>query len=361
MNRIGFGVKASSEKGASPRWAILVAVGIVPSKRNSKSSTGFFVSRRRAALAVAVTVSVSSPGLLLSTESAQAADFSRAKRIIVPASAIQRHGNIDTYDGSDTSSGSYGNYGSSYQMSQSSVMGSSSSDYSVSSKSGLVPPPPPIAPSILPPSLVTPTLSSSFQPTSSTSGYQVAEGVSMAGGRPVKQVNADPTRKTSIDRHAAKSKEHKTHSEKSAVSHAVPHANKLLQEGKLEEAQSLLERYHKSFPDNSEIKNKLAETNVLRAKYYLRQDNYAEGANHARQALFYQGSNTEAKSVLSQALKHQGINDLDVNHRLAQGHLLLSQGKLNEAKVEYQQANAIQPSADSHIGLGNVALRAGNM
>ncbi len=335
----------------------------MPFTRNTKSSFGPVKSRSRAALALAVTVSVSSPGialvltLLSMSAPVQAADFSRAKRIIVPASAIQRHGDIDTYNGSDTSYSSYGgsSYASPYQTSPS----TGSSDYSVSrsSKSGLVPPPPPMAPSLLSPSLVTPTLSSSFQPNSSNSGYSEAMS---GGGRPVKQVNADPPKK-SLERHESKSRENKAHSEKSSASHTISHANKLMQDGKLEEAHELLERYHKSYPQNAEIKSKLSDANLMQAKYFLRQDNYMEGANHARQALFYKSGNVEAKSVLAQALKHQGVNDLDVNHRLAQAHLLLSQGKLNEAHAEYTQANAIQPNVDSHIGLGNVALRSGNM
>jgi len=141
------------------------------------------------------------------------------------------------------------------------------------------------------------------------------------------------------------------------VAHVVAHADQLVKEGKLQEAQELLEKYDKVYPKNAAIDSKLSQVSLDRAKYYVRHDDYVEGAKQARIALAHNSSNTEAKHVLEQVLRHHGIEPKHSPSRVKLGDVLFSQGKLKEARVEYDAALKADHSTGAYIGLGNISLR----
>jgi tetratricopeptide (TPR) repeat protein len=171
------------------------------------------------------------------------------------------------------------------------------------------------------------------------------------------QINADPTRSTGVERHSGNTKAYKLGAENSTVAHVTAHADALAKEGKLQEAQELLEKYDKTYPKNAAIDSKLSQISLERAKYYVRHDDYVEGAKQARIALAHNSSNTEAKHVLDQVLRHHGIEPSHSHSRVKIGDVLFSQGKLKEARVEYEAALKSDHSTAAYIGLGNISLR----
>lgn len=327
-------------------------------------------------IAVALTVALAAP--LVTANRCDAADFSHAKKVVVPPSSIPRRYDYSSSSGREAGlpSGYEANYDggnyASYPNSSSSA--SSSSSYSKSAgKSGLVPPPPPVTPSLLPSSLAgdvppPPGAPSIVSRTSPYSGYPgissssqpntpASPGSSTITSNGYQQTNADPIRSTSLNRHSTAQKVNKHGAESSAVSQITARADALVKEGKLAQAQDLLESYDKVYPKNAALNHKLSEVSLDRAKYYMRHDDYVEGAKQARTALAHNSNNTEAKQALEQILRHHGIEPQHSLSRVKIGDLLFSQGKLKEARVEYESALKVDHSSSAYIGLGNIALR----
>lgn len=330
------------------------AYGPPQARQGLEITTGTKVGITRIALAASLLLPVFVPIAMIGTPAA-AADFKNAKRIIVPATTYPRRLEYSSLNGRESGVGpSYGTY-----TSDSASYGSSAA--SAGSKYGLVPPPPPVTPSLLPSSLQGEVPPPPPAPSLSGLGLPFSPASSSRNMTPQK-VSGDPTRQSAAERNIANSETNKTAATTAIVENATSHADVLVKQGKLQEAQALLEKYHKTYPTNKTIKAKLGEVSLARAKFAIRHDNYEEGVEQARLALSYEGASLEAKSVLDQALKHQGIDPKNHAHRLAQGDLLYGQGKEHLAKVEYESAKQLHGgSADAHIGLGNVALKQGKL
>lgn len=297
-------------------------------------------------IALALTVALVSP-VFSANQRCDAADFRHAKKIVVPASNIPRR-----YD-YDTSSGRESGLPAGYETTPtaaSTTYSSGSANYNAAPKSGLVPPPPPVTPSLLPSSMA------GDVPPPPVAPPIVSQGSSGSSGK-YQTTSGDPTRATGVDRHSGNTKAYKLGAETSTVSHVTAHADTLVKEGKLQEAQELLEKYEKIYPKNAAINSKLSQVSLDRAKYYVRHDNYVEGAKQARIALAHNSSNTEAKHVLEQVLRHHGVEPNHSLSRVKLGDVLFSQGKLKEARVEYDAAIKADHSTAAYIGLGNIALR----
>lgn len=298
-------------------------------------------------IALALTVALVSP-VFSANQRCDAADFRHAKKIVVPASNIPRR-----YD-YDTSSGRESGLPAGYETvpgAANSTYSSGSANYSAApNKSGLVPPPPPVTPSLLPSSMA------GDVPPPPVAPPIVSQGSSGSSGK-YQTTSGDPTRATGVDRHSGNTRAYKLGAETSTVNHVTAHADTLVKEGKLQEAQELLEKYEKIYPKNTAIDHKLSQVSLDRAKYYVRHDNYVEGAKQARIALAHNSSNTEAKHVLEQVLRHHGVEPNHSLSRVKLGDVLFSQGKLKEARVEYDAAIKADHSTAAYIGLGNIALR----
>jgi len=328
----------------------------------------------RVKIAIALTVALVSP-LANSSHQAQAADFRHAKKIVVPASSIPRRYDYDSAGGRESGlpAGYESSQGAGYASSYPNFdTGSTSSTYSPKAgKSGLVPPPPPVTPSLLPSSMAgdippPPTAppivsrSGSVAPNSfasSTTNHSAHGASGSVSSSSHQQISGDPTRASGLDRHQYSSKTNKLGSENSTVSYVVSRADLLAKEGKLQESQELLEKYEKTYPNNSTLDHKLSQVSLERAKYYMRHDDYVEGAKQARIALAHNSSNTEAKHALEQILRHHGVDPHHSLSRVKTGDVLFSQGKLKEARVEYDAALKVDHSTQAYIGLGNISLR----
>lgn len=313
-------------------------------------------------IALALTVALVSPVISASSQKCEAADFRHAKKLVVPATSIPRRYDYGTSGGREA--GIPAGYESSYSdpTSHNAAYPSSTSTaipYSSSpSKAGLVPPPPPVSPGLLPSSMAgdvpPPPSAPSMVSRSATTGSAAATTVSSSG---YQTTSGDPTRPTGADRHAGNTKAYKLGAENSTVAHVVAHADQLVKDGKLQEAQEVLEKYDKVYPKNAAIDSKLSQVSLDRAKYYVRHDDYVEGAKQARIAIAHNSSNTEAKHVLEQVLRHHGIEPTHAASRVKLGDVLFSQGKLKEARVEYDAALKSDHATGAYIGLGNISLR----
>ncbi len=314
----------------------------------------------QANIALALTVALVSP-LASMGKPCQAADFRHAKKIIVPASNIPRRYDYSSSGGRESSppSGyeSDSSYGAGNQnQSYGGMSSTSTSGSSKVSKYGLVPPPPPVTPSLLPSSMASdvpppphaPSLVSRPAPASANARHSAGN---------FQQTSGDPTRSNTLTRHVVNAKANKIGAESAIISQITAQADALAKEGKLQEAQDLLEKYEKNYPKNMTLDHKLSEVSLERAKYYIRKDDYVEAGKQARIALHHNSSNTEAKNALEQVLRHHGVDPNHAVSRVKMGDMLFSQGKLKEARVEYDSALKIHHSGEAYIGLGNVALR----
>ncbi|MGD9680385.1 MAG: tetratricopeptide repeat protein [Candidatus Obscuribacterales bacterium] len=251
----------------------------------------------------------------------EAADFKYAKKVFVPATRIPRRYDYDTLSGR-VARPTY----------------DSISTVPAHTSSGLVPPPPPVSPGLLP--------------------------AGMAGEVPPPPSALSPDNLLPATRHQRSSIPDRSSSSghlTATTGHIISRAHTLENEGRLREAQELLGKYSKLHPRDQALKEALSQVSEKRAKYYLRKDDYRQAARQARLALLAEPEKSTATDLLNQSLRHQGVDPANSFSRLKQADLLFSQGKVDEAQVEYSTANHIKPSSQASIGLGNIALRQGNL
>lgn len=254
---------------------------------------------------------------------ADAADFKYAKKVFVPATRIPRRYDYDTLSGR-VARPAYEESGSQFG----------------SPSSGLVPPPPPVSPALLP--------------------------TGMAGTVPPPPAGISPDDLLPPSRHQRSSIPERSSTSASGhlsatTGHIISRAHTMENEGRLREAQELLGKYSKLHPKDQALKEALAQVSEKRAKYYLRKDDYRQAARQARLALLAEPDKGSATDLLNQSLRHQGVDPSNSFSRLKQADLLFSQGKVDEAQVEYRAANHLKHSSQASIGLGNIALRQGDL
>ncbi|MCW5824593.1 MAG: tetratricopeptide repeat protein [Cyanobacteria bacterium TGS_CYA1] len=140
---------------------------------------------------------------------------------------------------------------------------------------------------------------------------------------------------------------------------AIKHADALIAQGKLKDAQAVLMKVQRTFPGETKLKDKIAQVSVLRSHHYLKTGDHLQAASQSRMALAFDTNSEKAKDSLDQALKGMNIDPASSQARLKQGHTLYSQGKTLEAAIEYRAALHNSPQLDSHsealVGLGNIA------
>lgn len=132
-------------------------------------------------------------------------------------------------------------------------------------------------------------------------------------------------------------------------------AQELVKSGKLDEAQRVLSKVSQIAPQDKENLKELGSVSLQRAKLYLKSDNYSEAIVAARQALAIEPNNTDAHSVLAQVYQKAGADPSDVTHRLKTADALMEQGRFHEAEVEYRASLNVKPTPEAHVGLGKVS------
>lgn len=134
-------------------------------------------------------------------------------------------------------------------------------------------------------------------------------------------------------------------------------ADELVRDGKVNEAKHTLARILQLTPSDKQFIRQVAGVSVERAKQFANSQQFDEAVHYARQALSLDANDADARKVLDSILSKSGENPNDVSVRLKNAELLASQGRNDEAAVEYQEADKLKPTAAGHIGLGNVAVR----
>ncbi|MBS1954596.1 MAG: hypothetical protein JST89_10430 [Cyanobacteria bacterium SZAS-4] len=264
--------------------------------------------------------------------SAKAADFSRAKKIFVPPTRIPRRFDSES---ASTESDSYGTSDPGYSTPSS----YSPSAGKVSGKYGLVPPPPPMTPTLLPPSLLHMPAQTSASSGSGTAAKPQRWSASVQ--KTLKRASTSPKVASFIDQAQTK-------------------AQALIKEGKLDQAQELLKSYVKSLPRDPALKSEFAKVSVQRAQQLLSDQNIDAAGKMAREALEVQPQNQAAHNVLAQVMKKQGLSAENGTDRLKAARDLMAKGKTAEAEMEFNAANKLKPTADAYVGLGDISLKNGN-
>lgn len=263
-----------------------------------------------------------------------AADFSRAKKVFVPPTRIPRR-----YD-SETASTEGDSYASSATYDPGYTTPTTYKSGKVAGKYRLVPPPPPLTPTLLPPSLL------------HTQAQSASEGV--GSGATAKPQRWSVAVQKNLKRAANSPKV------ASFLDQAQIKAQNLIKEGKLDQAQELLKSYVKSLPRDTALKNEFAKVTVQRAQQLLSDQNIDAAGRMAREALSVQPQNQVAHSVLAQVMKKQGLSADSAGDRVKAATELLSKGKTSEAELEFNTANKLKPTAEGYVGLGDIALKNNN-
>ncbi len=278
--------------------------------------------------------------LLVGETQAQAADFSKAQKVYVPPTRIQRRLDFTSLREHEASAGQYSSSAPTAVYTPAAASLPVVTTKSKPSKSGLVPPPPPFAPSlppaghgsvtVPPPPQATPLVAEVRQP-----AQQVTKPVAMtAASRPSAQ-------------------------ETSYLAASRARAQELIIQGKLEEADSLLRSLYKASPKDALVQNDLVNLSMDRSRKFLAGKDTESALKAAREAVYVDPSSNKASSLLDQVIRDSGVNPADSLERLRMADVLSTQGRSTAAIVEYRAALKLKPSAAAHIGLGNIALRNG--
>jgi tetratricopeptide (TPR) repeat protein len=265
-------------------------------------------------------------------QSSKAADFSRAKKVFVPPTRIPRR-----YD-SEAASTEGDSYASSATYDPGYTTPTAYKSGKVAGKYRLVPPPPPLTPTLLPPGLLHSQASSA---TESTGSVAKPQRWSTTVQKTLKRAANSPKVASFLDQAQTK-------------------AQNLIKEGKLDQAQELLKSYVKSLPRDPALKSEFARVTVQRAQQLLSDQNIDAAGRMAREALSVQPQNQAAQTVLAQVMKKQGLSAENEADRVKAATELLSKGKTSEAELEFNTANKLKPSADAYVGLGDIAMKNNN-
>ena len=288
--------------------------------------TGSVCDKFTVAVALALSVQVSSQVC--------AADFSNAKRVYVPASLIERRIDYSLVGGQPPATVNYTRPSTSTAAPR--IM-----RYVQVNGSGYVPPAPSIAqpaPTSLPSALkatVLPSRSVPALPTQASVPPQVGHAISKA--------------KDFTDKHRA--------SITSSASQLKARAQQLMQDGRIEDARKLLFSAATITPADRKMLADFAANSVEKAKALIVAQDYDSASRVARQALSAEPGNLAASQLLDESLTKLGVNFNDAGARIKMAHTFYDQGRYDEAAVEYRTSLKIKPSADAHIGLGNIASR----
>lgn len=141
-------------------------------------------------------------------------------------------------------------------------------------------------------------------------------------------------------------------------------ADLLVKNGKLADAQSLLENSLHEYGDHPALKSELSKVSLLRARSYAKAGNHELAAKQARIAAAHAVGispdlATQANKSLDEALVKSKVNPNSAEARSTLGEKLSGQGRYLEAEVEYRAAVNLKPSVDGNIAVGDAASKAG--
>jgi tetratricopeptide (TPR) repeat protein len=153
---------------------------------------------------------------------------------------------------------------------------------------------------------------------------------------------------------------HSTPATTTFVSQAIAKSQALVNAGKLAAAEDMLQTDVKAFPSCAELQNELANVQIARARFYLKNQDIPQAAQEARSAITHAPNNQTARTLLGEITSSTAVVNADATEHIKSGQSLASQSKFLEAKAEYDTAISIQPSAPAYVGLGDLAAQQGD-
>jgi len=135
--------------------------------------------------------------------------------------------------------------------------------------------------------------------------------------------------------------------------------SKLIDKGKLDDAEELGRKLVQADPKDQELKDKLTQILVAEAGRAYNKADLDTAQKKAREALSFEPACEPAKLVLRETFTKKGWNFRSAKEHLKIGDALAARGKFVEGDVEYRIALEIKPSAAAYIGMGNIAVGLG--
>jgi tetratricopeptide (TPR) repeat protein len=129
--------------------------------------------------------------------------------------------------------------------------------------------------------------------------------------------------------------------------------------GALDEAAHVLTNGLKMYPRDYTLLSDLVNLNIKRVKKLALHRDYASAAELVRQDIYMNPGNPKLSELLDDVLRESGVNPQDPNERTKIANLLLSERKLNDAKVEYEASLKLKPTPQAYVGLGLDQMREG--
>ena len=153
---------------------------------------------------------------------------------------------------------------------------------------------------------------------------------------------------------------HATPATTTFVAQAMAKSQALVKQGKLAAAEDMLQADVKAFPSSADLQNELANVQIARARFYLKNQNIPQAAQEARSAISHSPNNQAARVLLGEITSSNTVVNADAGEHIKNAQSLASQSKFLEAQAEYDTAISIQPSAPAYVGLGNLAAHQGD-
>ncbi len=148
-------------------------------------------------------------------------------------------------------------------------------------------------------------------------------------------------------------------SAQAALANMKAKANELVRSGRFEEAKQLASRALQMAPQDKTVLRNMSLASLDRAKSFVNSQDFDKALQYARESLAFDGTSPEAKKIVDGIILKGGGNPSSASERLKNGDALAAQGKHDEAYVEYETSIRLKPSADAHVGIGNIAQKAG--
>jgi tetratricopeptide (TPR) repeat protein len=145
------------------------------------------------------------------------------------------------------------------------------------------------------------------------------------------------------------------------VNQAKAKSQTLMKQGKLAAAEEMLQTDLKAVPKSQTLQTELANVRVARAKYALKIGNTALATQHAEAALLVQPNNAAAKSVLAEISSKETVTTSGITDHLTKAKVLIGQASYAQANAEIQAAIQIKDTSDSHVALGDLSFKQGNV
>ncbi len=144
------------------------------------------------------------------------------------------------------------------------------------------------------------------------------------------------------------------------ITQARSKAQLLVKQGKLADAEQMLEKDVHVIQNSQALQHELADVRVARARYCLKIGNTSDATRFAESALLAQPDHQGAKLLLGQIENKSSATTASIDSHLSKARVLAAEAQYTEARQEIQAAIKIKDTADGHVALGDLDLQQNN-